>query len=335
MNDHNVTNILFITSSRIGDAVLSTGLLNHIMQKYPQAKITVACGPLAVSLFEGVPQLAEIIPLQKEKHHKHWFKLWKRVIGTRWDMVIDLRNSAVSRLIRARQRFIYGKHIDRSLHKVEQNAAIISLAPEFAPAPQLWFTAEQKARAQDLMCAAGDHTGQILGVGPTANWIGKTWPVERFIEIVKFLTADGGVFAGARVAVFAAPGEESAARDLLASVPEEKRIDLIAKTDPGTAAACLARCDFYIGNDSGLMHCAAAAGVPTFGVFGPSYPALYRPWGTHTAYARTPETFDELIDFEGYNPKTLTHTLMESLSVDAVQKSVSDFLSRLEKGRKI
>ena len=76
------------------------------------------------------------------------------------------------------------------------------------------------------------------------------------------------------------------------------------------------------------MHCAAASGVPTFGVFGPSYPHLYAPWGEHTAYARTPETFDELIDFEGYHPKTLDRSLMVSLSVKDVISEINEFYKR-------
>ena len=130
--------------------------------------------------------------------------------------------------------------------------------------------------------------------------------------------------SGARVAVFAAPGEEEAARKVLASIPKDKAIDVIAKTTPGEAAATLARCNFYLGNDSGLMHCAAACGVPTFGLFGPSYPHIYAPWGEHTDYARTPETFDELIDFEGYDPKTCG-CLMESLRLEMVEEQLVRF----------
>lgn len=312
-------NILFITASRIGDAVLSTGLLDHIARTHPDAKVTIACGSLAVSLFEGYPNLERIIAMKKQKHNKHWIDLWKQVIGTRWDMVVDLRNSAVSRLVRAKTRYIYGRRIDRHLHKVQQNAAVMQLEAS-PPAPKLWFSAAQERAAKSLV-PDGD---KVLAVGPAANWLAKTWPAERFIEAIKRMTAADGVMAGARVAVCAAPGEEDAAREVLASVPIDRQIDLIAKVDPGTAAACLAQCDFYIGNDSGLMHCAAAAGVPTLGLFGPSYPHLYRPWGTHTHYAQTPERFDELIDYEGYSPQTAT-CLMESLTVNDVMDQIKTF----------
>ncbi len=311
--------VLFITSNRLGDAVLSTGLLDHIIKTHPDARITVACGGLPASLFDGMPGLEKVIKLKKRKLHGHWIDLWKQVAGTKWDIVVDLRDSAVSRLIRARKRYIFSKHIDKKQHKVVQAAAVMGL--DHVPAPRIWISEAQDEAAKALV----PEGGPVLGVGPTANWIGKTWPADRFIELVADITKPDGILPDARVAVFAAPGEEEDAVKVLQSVPAERRIDVIAKTDPGTAAAALARCALYIGNDSGLMHCAAAAGVPTVGLFGPSYPHLYGPWGDHTAYAQTAETFDELIDFEGYDPKTLERSLMTSLDTQKVVFLVRDF----------
>jgi ADP-heptose:LPS heptosyltransferase len=299
--------VLFITSTRLGDAILSTGLLDHLLQEYPQAKVTVACGPLPKTIFEGFPNVERIIPLKKEKRHGHWVKLWKAVITTKWDMVVDLRDSAVSRLIFAKKRFIFGKHVDQTKHKVEQAAETMRLAN--VPAPKLYYKDEQEEFASNLI-AEGNP---VIAVGPSANWIGKTWPANNFIEVIEWMTSASGPFPKARVAVFAAPGEESQAQPVLDSIPKARQIDGIAKGNPGEVACALSKCNFYIGNDSGLMHAAAAAGVPTVGVFGPSYPHLYAPYGDHATYARTPETFDQLIDFEGYSPKTLDRSLMTSL----------------------
>lgn len=315
--------ILFITSNRLGDAVLSTGLLDYILKNIPGAQVTIACGFLPATIFAGYPALDRVLPFKKEKHNRHWLRLWGQLVGTRWDAVIDLRNSAVSRLIPAKKRFIYGPHIDSSLHKVVQAAQTMKL--DTVPAPNLWFTERQK---QDAAALIPDGT-PVLGVGPTANWAGKTWPAERFIELVKILTAPDGILPGARVAVFAAPGEEHQARPVFDSIPPERRIDVIAKCDPGTAAAALARCTFYVGHDSGLMHSAAAAGTPTFGLFGPSWPHLYGPWGDHTSYAATPEDFDQLIDFPGYDPKTVG-SLMTTLQVDVVAQGVREFFGTLK-----
>ena len=88
------------------------------------------------------------------------------------------------------------------------------------------------------------------------------------------------------------------------------------------------------GDVSGLNLCSVRRTVkpdeytcwtPTFGLFGASYPHIYAPYGEHCAYARTPETFDELIDFEGYDPKTLDRSLMLSLSVKDVQDEITAF----------
>ncbi len=313
-----IMKVLFITSSRLGDAVLSTGLLDHIVRTYPGARVTVVCGPLAASIFEGLPGLERIIPLKKKKRNGHWIDLWRTAWPVKWDMVVDLRNSAVSRLVRAKARYIFSNHIDPSLHKVEQNAAVMKL--DYVPAPTLWPTPTQTKKAHALIPAGGP----VLAVGPTANWVGKTWPAERFIALISELTQADGILPYARVAVFAAPGEEAAAYEVLNSIPEGAQIDMIAKVNPGTAAAALQHCALYIGNDSGLMHCAAAGGVPTFGLFGPSWPHIYRPWGAHAAYVSTPENFDQLIDFPGYDSKTVG-SLMTSLSVEKVFHAVHDF----------
>ena len=312
-----VRTVLFITSSRIGDAVLSSGLLKFVHEHYPNAKVTICCGPLATSLFEGYPNLERIIPIKKQKYNKHWFNVWRAVFGQKFDVVIDLRNSIVSRFIPAKVRHIYGGHIDKSQHKVMQNAQVMKLSGEDVYNPALWFTQEQMSKARGII----SDEGAVLAVGPSANWAGKTWPSERFIEVIDWMISDGGLMERARVAVFAAPGEEEVANTVLNSIPEDKRIDVIAKADPGTAAACLSLCNFYLGNDSGLMHCAAAVGVPTIGVFGPSYPHLYAPWGGHCSYVSTPETFDELIDYEGYSAATCG-CLMETLSVGMVKEAI-------------
>lgn len=313
-------NILFITSTRLGDAILSTGLLDHLYHTYPQGMVTVACGSLPQSLFEGFPNVIKILPMKKEKFHGHWIKLAQATIGTSWDLVIDLRNSAVSRLLRGKTKHIFGPHIDKKAHKVEQNAAVMGIQPP--PAPKLYFTQAQLDFATQLVPA--DKT--VIGIGPSANWIGKTWANDNFIEMIKWLTSDIGLFPDAHVAVFAAPGEEDQAHPVLCSIPADRQINGIAKGNPGEVAAALSKCAFYLGNDSGLMHAAAAAGVKTVGVFGPSYPHIYRPWGEHCTYAQTPETFDELIDFDGYDPTTLQHSLMISLTTGMVKKTIREFM---------
>ena len=55
--------ILFITSTRIGDAVLSTGLLDHLLRENPGARVTIVCGTVAEGVFTRMPGLERIIPV--------------------------------------------------------------------------------------------------------------------------------------------------------------------------------------------------------------------------------------------------------------------------------
>jgi ADP-heptose:LPS heptosyltransferase len=85
--------------------------------------------------------------------------------------------------------------------------------------------------------------------------------------------------------VFAGPGahEQALAEPLLAALPGA--IDLCGRLSLAEAAACLAHAALFVGNDSGLMHLAAAAGTPTLGLFGPTPSAEYAPAGRCTAIA--------------------------------------------------
>ena len=110
----------------------------------------------------------------------------------------------------------------------------------------------------------------VLALGPTANWRAKTWRSDHFAELIGRLTGPGGILPGCRVAIFGRDDERPMALRLIEEIPAESCIDLVGKLDLLTVYACLARCDFYVGNDSGLMHLAAASGVPTLGLFGPT-----------------------------------------------------------------
>ncbi len=76
--------ILFVTSTRIGDAVLSTGLLAHLIERYPGARITLACGPDAAPLFDAAPNIERRITMTKRKWGLHWFDLWRRCMRVWW-----------------------------------------------------------------------------------------------------------------------------------------------------------------------------------------------------------------------------------------------------------
>lgn len=309
--------ILFITPGPLGDTVLSTGALRYFLEKYPESRVTIVCGPLGVSLFEGLENCHQIIILKKKAYHLHWLELWKKVRGQRWDIVIDMRDSPLSRVLNAKKRYIKTKNSYRSGdHLVRQNAHVIGLKEQI-PAPQIWVSQNQEQQAKMYL----GRESKILAVGPTANFPGKMWPSEYYIELLKELIAPGGVFDDYKVAVFGAPDEIEQAQPITKAIGKDNSIDLVGKTDPGTAAACLDHCAFYIGNDSGLTHCAAARGLPVLALFGPSRDENYRPWGSKCDFIRTPESRDELIGYKGFDSSKITKSMMANLKVkDVLQK---------------
>jgi len=306
-----MTRILFVTSNRIGDAVLSTGLLDHLLSTTPDARVTVACGPLPAPLFAAAPGVERVLTMTKAPRGGHWLRLWRQTVTTPWSLVVDLRASALAWLLPTRTRLVF-QPSHAAVHRVRQLGALVGRADD-PPAPRLWTSPEDAALAAALVPAGRP----VLAVGPTANWGGKQWPAERFIEAIARLTGPDGILPDAAVAIVAAPNERAAAEPVLASLPEDRRIDLIGKGSLPVIGACLGRCAFYLGNDSGLMHMAAAAGTPTLGVFGPSREDLYAPWGPRAAWVRTPQSFQDLITAPDYDHRS-AKTHMAGLEVPTV-----------------
>lgn len=263
--------ILFVTSNRIGDAVLSTGLLDHLLRAHPEARFTVACGTVATGVFERMPRLERLIALEKRRDRRHWLPLWAATAFTAWDLVVDIRASALAYLVPTRRR---ARMRRASGPKIAQLGAVLGLDPP--PLPVAWTAPADEARAASLL-----PPGKLLVLAPTANWNGKIWPAERFVSVGNALLA--GPLAGAAVAVIAGPGamERELAAPVLAAFPAA--IDLVGSLSLPEAAACLRRTSLFIGNDSGLMHLAAAAGAPTLGLFGPTPAGEYAPAGPRAA----------------------------------------------------
>ncbi len=249
--------ILFVTSNRIGDAVISTGILDHLIHTYPNCSITIVCGPVAAGVFDRMPNHERTILFEKRPRDLHWLILWQQVVRTRWDLVVDLRQSVLSYLVRTRRRAIKPRGT-AGLRKFQQLAAVIGLPPAQAPLPTVWTGEADRARARALL-----PQQPVIGLGPTANWPPKAWPPERFAALFHALQA---TLPGATPAIFAGPGpaERAMAAPLLNLLPGA--IDLCGVLTLPEAAACLQRCAIYIGNDSGLMHLAAASGIPTVGL---------------------------------------------------------------------
>ncbi|WP_428492578.1 glycosyltransferase family 9 protein [Rhodopila sp.] len=260
--------ILFVTSTRLGDAVLSTGLLDHLIRRHPAARITVVCGPVAEGVFARMPNRERTIVLRKQSGGRHWVALWRDVAMHVWDLVVDIRGSALSWLVPTRRRAVFRRVAGP---KIAQLGAILGVSPP--PSPVVWTDTADQREASGLLPA----DRPIVALAPTANWDPKVWPAERFAAA--FGAVAGSLVANPAAVVLGGPGarESAMAAPLLAALPGA--IDLVGGISLAVAAAVLQRSSLFIGNDSGLMHLAAAAGAPTIGLFGPTDAATYAPVG--------------------------------------------------------
>lgn len=303
--------ILFITATRIGDAVLSSGLIRKLAEEIPNARFTIVAGPAAAPLFLDVPNLEEVIVFEKSKNHGHWFQLWRRVRRRRWGLVVDLRGSAISGFLSRQRRAVYRRASGPPVHKVIEAARVLGVEDD-PPAPFLFTSPETEAEADELTAGAGP----ILALAPSANWVGKTWPLERFAQVAIQLLGEGGPMAGGRLMVLGGPEDAHVIQSLRHVVLKERFIDLVGKVDLLTTYACLKRARLFVGNDSGLMHLAAAAGAPTLGLFGPSDDRLYAPWGRAAAFVRGPRSFEQIEAADQGRHQELCH--MMDLTVETV-----------------
>lgn len=314
--------ILFITATRIGDAVLSSGLIKMLADQIPNARFTIVAGPLAAPLFAHVPGLDRVIVMEKGKGKGHWFKLWSQVRHKKWGLVVDLRGSATALFLRRDKRAIWKKTPGEIVHKVVESARVLKLEGE-PPAPYLYITPEVEALADELL---GDG-GPILAVGPAANWIGKVWPIERFAQTAAQLLDKDGPLAGGRLVILGGPADTRMVEELRMASARGRTIDLTGKVDLLTAYACLKRASLFIGNDSGLMHIAAAAGCPTVGLFGPSDERRYGPWGDKTVAVRGPRTFQQFMAIDPELSQAIRH--MSDLPVPTVVRAAKELLARV------
>lgn len=314
--------ILFITSTRIGDAVINSGVLDYLVRQYPDAKFTIACGPLAQPLLENTPGLERLIIVRKKPFGLHWLGLWRRVVTKRWDLVIDLRGSAIAFLLLAKERKVL-KSTKVRMHKVREAAGVLRLDPP--PSPKIYLPEDARERALGWMPVGRDY----LVVCPSASLPFKMWPATNFADVVKALVSPGGAMAGAGVVIVGGPGDEEHAVPIINALPDSGVMDLTGKLYLSDVAAVVERARLFIGNDSGVMHISAAMGTPTLGLFGPSDEMLYGPYGDQCASVRGPRGLDD-IKTEFPNWRQHPSSLLDDLRVEAVLEAATRLLERTE-----
>ena len=320
--------ILIISSNRLGDCILSSGVIDYYRKHYKNSEITYVCGTVPYELFIRCDNIKKVIELKKRKFSIHWIYLWLKVFPNFWDCIIDLRGTIISFLLLSKKRAFYsGINKNKHLHKVVSISQILS-SKILEPCIKI---SEKKISIKKNISFIKKKKKQsnLIAIAPSANWEGKKWPKEKFTQLIKELIKSNK-FKNPKFLLFGSVNEKNDANSISMKFSNNKIINFSGSLKLDEIFIILKYCDLFIGNDSGLMHLAASANIPTVGLFGPSDITQYHPWGKNTLAIRTPKSPEELMNTEDFSYKK-KKSLMCGLELKTVKKEVLDFFINLSK----
>ena len=287
--------ILIVAPSWIGDAILSEPLVALLRDPYVDPIVDVLVPPWCAPVYarmRGIRRIFENPIGHGEFDLPGRRRLARSLKQERYTRALVLPNSWKSALIPYLARIPkrvgyvgegrYGLLTDarrlktKALPRLVDRFAALAAPPgtliPMPPSPVLVPDAGNRAAAQRALHLKTERPVVILCPGAEFG-AAKRWPPNQFAELASMLLRDGY-----QVWIVGSPNDKIAASAVLNSLGDNmtKVRDLTARTDLGTAIDLLSSASLVISNDSGLMHAAAAVGVPLVALFGSSSP-LYTP----------------------------------------------------------
>lgn len=282
--------ILVRATNWVGDAVMTTPAMGVIRERFPHAEITLLANPLVAELFSPHPWVDRVIRFDRKGIHKGVagrFRLASELRRHAFDAALILPNSFDSALVPwlagipvrlgkasdGRSLLLTGRYEpDDSATAGHEVLYYIDLLNHFGisgqfHAPLLAVTEQEEEHAAVLLAEAGIKPDMfLLGINPGAAFgAAKRWYPDRFAAVARRLADDWN----AGIVIFGGPGETEIA-DAIESALHGNCLNLAGKTSVRELMALIRRCNFFVTNDSGPMHIAAAFGVPLVAIFGPT-----------------------------------------------------------------
>ncbi len=188
----------------------------------------------------------------------------------------------------------------------------ITLAPY-----RLRLTAENRSRAESWLEKHGVRgDSRLLALHPGAGNSAKRWPVSRFSALAQSLLADPSRL----LLLIEGPAEAGISAELKRGLPPKQF--LLAENVPlSLLSSLLGRCRVHVGNDSGISHLAAALGIPTVVLFGPTDPEHWAPLGDHVRVLRREAGCAGCKDEPGAR-----HTCMNNIEVAEVMGQIAGLI---------
>lgn len=289
--------LLVIRLDRIGDFILMSPFLRELRRSYPAAWITLVVSPVVANLAERCPYVNEVLVLDLTEPQLTVRGLTQALDfarGQLWDRHFDRAfcprasrsvcvDGSVAYLSGARERIGFSAntfgHAEASMRRWEVADGFLTQAVQLPQQPmqelehnllllktagivvqdqrlEAWFDAADAARAATL-CEGFAPGRRLVAVSLGASEPRKTYPMELLAQALTALSADGVAFL-----LLGGPGDRTAGESLAAALPEGTARNLAGAGSLRVSEALIARTVLYIGNDTGLLHIAAALRRP-------------------------------------------------------------------------
>lgn len=184
-------------------------------------------------------------------------------------------------------------------------------------------TPEERAAAEVFLRTEGVAADRPLAlIAPGSGWSGKNWLPERFGKVAEWLAQENGF----QIAWVGGAGEESL-------MPESRRDDFnwIGSTTLPLLAGVMERAALFVGNDSGLLHVAAALDVPTVSIWGPTSPGKWGPQGPRHRQIRKVERCEGCIYWDYRETCRHDQACMKAVTQEEVREAIRELLEQLVK----
>ncbi len=285
--------VLVICMRRIGDVLLSTPIAHSIKAAWPDARVDMLVFAGTDAVLRGNPDIDHVIAVPEGLGAWATLRLAAR-LWRQYDVAIGVQTGdrptfmawaagrrAVGFVERGAQS-LWKRHAlayavpagEAGEHTVAGNLRLLEplgIAP--IAAVRAGWDEGAPARAREAFPGVeGPRPFALMHVSPKFPY--KAWTSQGWIELARALAQSG-------MTVVVAGGGSQEERDYIAGLMPQlppATVSVAGKVDLAALAWLLARARIYVGTDTAVTHMAAAAGIPTVALFGPSSPVKWGPW---------------------------------------------------------
>lgn len=313
--------ILLLALCEPAKALALSGVIARLKAEIPHARMTLATTREAAALYQDDDLIGEIQAfdgaLFKLKSLHGLSELSRRP----WGLCVDIGPTLISRMMKAKTRFTLNPNDSAGV--LEQIAARLKLDP-VEIMPSLRVSPRREAKVRSLI-DNGRETAPLIAMAPGAGWLGRRWPTERFAVLATRLMREEGPFANHRLLIIGSEAERDTLQALRLATPRAQVMEISGEATALNAYAALKQAVLFVGNDELWLHLAAAAGIPAFGLFGPSDEAE-GPIGANVLAIRGPRSF---ADIQSADPKLKLNVChMLDLTIDHVAAVIEREMAR-------